>query len=166
MEKTKVVNGAVRDGSGNGRRTKMKKEINLKNAMAAYDSALLNDTPFEYSIPALDAELEAVQKRCTARTIGLSDICHQLRRVNVTFGISKKAMDGLKVVVDCNAQDFPSAYKYNPESTLFTAHYKNGSWRIASIKRGTPHRLGHNAKILEMPDATAEALVRKYMIIV
>lgn len=95
-------------------------EINLKNANA---------------MEKLKAELDLVQKRTTARNITVEDIVSALAEVESVLSIPKKSMDGIRVSVDCNAQSFPNAYKYIPESTQFFALYKNGSWRVYNFGR-------------------------------
>lgn len=73
--------------------------------------------------------------RASARTITAVDIADELEKIEERLSISKRAMQDVKVEVDCNAQSFPSAYGYTPYSTWFTAVYKSGSWTITDIYR-------------------------------
>ena len=79
--------------------------------------------------------LDEVQHRFSARIITARDICWALARIDGKLDITKKAMDGVTVSVDLNAQDFPNKYKGTPYSTIFEARYKSGSWRITDIYR-------------------------------
>lgn len=120
------------------RRVESEKEqealVELKNAKEA-----LSDELSKKLIPALDK----VQRLSRERTISPDDIFSSLERLCNELNISKKAMENLSVWVDCNAQDFPKAYKYTPMSTQFFARFKSGSWRVTCIKRCACERAGH-----------------------
>lgn len=83
----------------------------------------------------LTAAIKEAEGRATARTITAADIIDTLNDIEHELRISKKAMNGIHIRADINAQKFPGSYKYIPESTHFQATYKNGSWRITSITR-------------------------------
>lgn len=102
------------------------KEINMKNANA---------------MGRLTLELEAVQAKSSVRNIEPKDIVEWLEYIQTHLGISKKALNGVKVEVDIHAQDFPAAYKYQPVSTHFCAIFKNGSWRVTNITRSRCGRI-------------------------
>lgn len=88
----------------------------------------------------LSADLDTLQKRCTARTIDTGDIINCLNRYVSALRISKTAAVGIKMTVDPNAQNFPNAYKYLPDSTLFDAEYTAKGWIISNLRRGITHR--------------------------
>lgn len=96
------------------------KEINMKNANA---------------IEMLTKAIKEEEGRATARTITAEEVVDELERIETRLGIAKKALNGVRVLVDMNAQSFPNAYKYTPESTHFEATFKNGSWRVTNIYR-------------------------------
>lgn len=100
-------------------------EANLMNKIDAYTAA---------TAPLTEA-IKAAEGRATARTITAGNILDTLDYIERELKISKKAMNGIHIRADINAQKFPGAYKYIPESTHFQATYKNGSWRITSITR-------------------------------
>ena len=79
--------------------------------------------------------IKSAEGRATARTITAEKMLYALIQVEKKLDITKKAMDGIKVTIDINSQSFPNAYKYTPESTHFSAEYKNGSWRLTDIYR-------------------------------
>lgn len=85
---------------------------------------------------ALTATLESVQKRCTARTLSVTDIIGICESVENHIGISKKALQGVHFTFT-GAEHFPNAYKYRPESTHFEAEYRSGNWTITAIGRYT-----------------------------
>ena len=138
------------------------KEINLKRAMQAYAEMETADRwmhvdylrsvgdrerarceiqqanahkAFEEITADLTKILDEVQHRCSARIINARNICWALARIDGKLDITKKAMDGVTVAVDLNAQNFPGMYKGTPYSTIFEARYKSGSWRITDIYR-------------------------------
>lgn len=103
--------------------------------------------------------IQEAQGRATVRLIKEDDIYRWLDLVESRLGITKKAMQDVYVCIDPNAQDFPRAYKYTPESTQFAAYYKNGSWRILAIKREICQR--KKAQI-ELSASAKEAILNKY----
>ena len=105
--------------------------------------------------------LTEVQKRCTARTISEDDIVRTLIEIEDDLKISKKAMDEIVAEVDINAQSFPSAYKYIPESTHFLARYKSGSWRLTRLGRNTTKSPKSAIRLL-LTDAAKEALIKRF----
>lgn len=75
--------------------------------------------------------------RSSARTLDPKIIFPLLSAVEKKLGITKKAMEGIRIWSDPFAQRFPNAYKYIPESTHFTAEYKRGAWWLTDVVRGT-----------------------------
>ena len=86
--------------------------------------------------------LDEVQKGARARTIDFGDMLYALGKVEKTIHgagwhkIPKKALEGTEVVIDCNAQTFPNAYKGIPESTFFSCRYHSGKWQVTAFWRG------------------------------
>ena len=107
-------------------------DIDREKAQAEYETA---SAQYLDSLKPIEAELEAVQKRCNVRLITAEEIMDTLVEIHDLLGISKKAQNGVEIDVDLNAKTFPNAYKYIPQSTHFSAVYKSGSWRITDIYR-------------------------------
>lgn len=83
-------------------------------------------------------ELDAIQQRCTVRTIDADDLFNLIvfyeNRLN-RF-LSYKDMKDATVEIDLNAQEFPNAYKYAPYSTIAKVKCTGPrSWAILSVKR-------------------------------
>ena len=119
------------------------KEINLNNANAREK---------------VEEILADVQKKTSVREISYDDIIHALRMIENNLGVSKKAMNDVRVTCDVNAQSFSNAYKGIPESTWFSARYKNGSWRVTNIYRSqtaSPTK-GH---FVHLTDACKQAIL-------
>lgn len=123
----------------------MKKPININNITAA---------------ERIKAELEAVQGRCKVRTIDFNDIQQALESVEKKIGIPKRWLDGCIVSIDINAQDFPLSYRYIPESTIFKAENKKGSWYITDISRSNCRRANDMVYVVLTDDAKREILYR------
>lgn len=105
----------------------------LEKAKANYESkqAIFK----ELAEAALGDAIREAEGRATARTLTAATIVEALAIVEDKLNITKKAMEGIVVTADWNAQSFPRAYKYTPESTHFSAVYKAGSWRVTNIWR-------------------------------
>lgn len=103
--------------------------------------------------------IQEAQGRATVRLIKEDDIYRWLDVVERRLGITKKAMQGVFVHIDPNAQDFPRAYKYTPESTQFDAYYKNGTWRLIRIARGICEKKRIH---IELSASAKEAILNKY----
>lgn len=83
----------------------------------------------------IEKALEEVQGRCSVRTISFQDMIDALDKVEAQIGIPKCRLDGTKVSIDIHGDKFPSAYKYTPESTCFSARNDKGRWYITKISR-------------------------------
>lgn len=90
---------------------------------------------FADATSALTEELNTIQRKCSARCVTAENIIEALCDICANLGISKASMNGIKAVVNLEAQHFARAYKYTPESTWFTATYKRGQWEITGIYR-------------------------------
>ena len=86
---------------------------------------------------AIQAAIQAAEGRATARTITYEDIIDDIKRVEKHLCISKKAMLNIRADIDHNAQQFPNAYRYTPESTHYTMTRAASGWRLDSISRDT-----------------------------
>lgn len=104
--------------------------------------------------------LEAVQGRCKVRTIDFDDIQRTLESVEKKIGIPKCWLDGCTLSIDINAQNFPLSYKYIPESTIFWAENKKGSWYITNICRSNCRRANDMVRMILTEDAKREILCR------
>lgn len=83
----------------------------------------------------INKEIKKAEGRATARLITYDNMIYICEEVEALLDIAKNNMNGVKIDADYNAQRFPTAYKYTPESTHFTAEYKGNSWTITDIYR-------------------------------
>lgn len=118
----------------------------------------------EANMKKIEDEIENVQAKAKTRTIDASDINRAIATIEKTLGISKKDMEGLAVEVDMNAQDFPNAYRYRAESTIFRIRREGGKWRVTNICRGYTKRAGHQYEIYSMPETTKAAIIKTKMV--
>lgn len=109
----------------------------------------------------LSPVLLEVQGKAHVRTISALDIVSALADVESRLRITKKALNGVSVVIDLNAQDFPSAYKWTPDSTIFWAMFKLGRWFITDIKRDTTRRASQRVVVFHT-EASKAALVSRF----
>lgn len=110
----------------------------------------------------LEQKLNEIQKKCSARTIDIEQIDRFLTDYENMIGIAKKNMIGT-VIEDCdiNAQAFPSAYKWTPESTHFSAEYKNGGWTVTNIWRGRVSAPNRSIRA-KLSESAKKALITKF----
>ena len=83
-------------------------------------------------------ELDAIQQRCTVRTIDADDLFKMIVAYEKSLNhfLSYKDMKDATVEIDLNAQEFPNAYKYTPYSTITKVKCTGPrSWAILSVKR-------------------------------
>lgn len=85
----------------------------------------------------IQSVLDEAQKRAKVRKATVYDVYSFAKKVFDTVTVPKKLLDGVTVFCDPNAQDFPSAYKYTPESTIFKISIKNGKLYLKEVYRGT-----------------------------
>lgn len=123
-----------------------------KEALDSY-RALRDDT--------LSEVIAAGQGKARERTISPSAIVDALIEVEDDLGISKKAMEGIIILVDANAQKFPRAYKFTPMSTQFCATYKRGHWYLCYVRRDSCNPPSHRITI-HHTEASKEALIEKH----
>jgi len=79
--------------------------------------------------------LNSVQSKSKLRTLSYSELVGAAESVYSHFGIPKKYVD-CEVYYVSNAQIFPNAYKYTPESTCVIFFFKRGKVYIKEIRRG------------------------------
>ena len=110
------------------------------------------------NLSALQLQLDAVQKRCTVRTLDAADVVRVLDEYTRRLDIPKKALDGARGHFDPHAQVFPNSYKYAPESTHFRAEYRRGAWYVTEISRDPCGRPCSRENVILPPAACAAYL--------
>ena len=108
----------------------------------------------------LENELKIVQKGARVRTITAEKILRYLAYLEKSLHVPRRCLDGLRVRIDCNAQDYAKAYNGTPYSTQFEAEYHNG-WKIVSIERCEAKRNGRKRRydILAISNEAREKIV-------
>lgn len=90
------------------------------------------------NIHRIEEVLQAVQGRCSARTITAKQIVEAADAIISHYAAlagSKKAINGCYFSYDCNNQDFPNAYRYVHESTIVRFKFSSGTMKIIKIYR-------------------------------
>lgn len=113
------------------------------------------------NLSALNAAISAAEGRATARTISASDVLDTVEEIEKTLDVPKKALIGVSFDADLNAQHFPSAYKYTPESTHFTAMRFPSGWFLTSVERWIC-RAPSNRILITHTNASREALIKRF----
>ena len=138
------------------------KEINFARELNDYRKGYTTkDLYNRRNVIKLKAELDRVQKRARVRTIKVRDVLYSLARLEKGLDVPKRCLEGLKVRIDCNAQDYVKAYNGIPYSTQFEAEYRNG-WKITAIERCEARRngKGHRVEIIAISDEAKEKIFK------
>lgn len=115
----------------------------------------------ENNIAKIKQAIDAVQHRCTARTITADDVFDAISEIEKRLGIAKKAMEDCVFCVDANAQNFPNAYKYVPESTWIRVEFRKSKWRLTNIYREKTASAVSGFRA-ELTDDAKNALIKKH----
>lgn len=103
----------------------------------------------------IQSVLDDDQKRSKVRKADVYDVYSFTVKMFDTVKVPKKLLDGVSVWCDSNTQDFPLAYKYVPESTIFKISVKNGKPYLSDVYRGTCQR---NTFEWYFPDDTRQGI--------
>jgi len=107
----------------------------------------------------LTAAIKEAEGRASVRCITAEDIIMAADKITKRLGVTKKNLIGSVALVDINAQDFPNAYRYTPESTQFRMEYTASGWAVTEIMRARTHAAGHAATIT-LTDAAQQEIIR------
>lgn len=112
----------------------------------------------------INAAIKEVEGKATARTITYYDIVALIQVFEQKFKFTtKKNWEGIEIDCDYHAQEFPRAYKWNPESTQFWIVRRGGKWRLTRVYRysctTSPYR---RFVIQKMPDALKNEILEKF----
>ena len=114
---------------------------------------------FEEIAKGLTSAILEAEGKAKVRTITSKEICEAITNLeDRLYHITKKALTDTTFGYDCNAQPFPKAYKYTPESTLFRAKFDGREWRILYIGRNTCDKKQCH---ISLSDTAREALLNK-----
>ena len=116
----------------------------------------------ENNIEKIEQVLKEVQKRSKVRNITVDEIFKAAVYITNEIKISKKAMNGTKVYVDLNADKYPNAYKFNPESTHFTLLFDKGKWRVTNIARTLQNKSCPYRYDIVLSETAKEAILNRY----
>ena len=89
----------------------------------------------EANLEKINKAIDEAEGRATVRRIGGMSVLNAVKEIEEHFDIPKKLMTGIMVDVDINAQNFPKAYKYTPESTQFIVLRKKSGWYLMGVTR-------------------------------
>lgn len=108
----------------------------------------------------IQAAIDEVQKRTTARNITAADVFDAVETIEKKLDIPKKSMLGIIACVDVNAQNFPNAYKYVPESTMFQIEKFTSGWFLTDVYRERTRTAGHDFR-LGLPEEAKAAIIKR-----
>lgn len=108
----------------------------------------------------LQGIISEAEGKAKIRTITAQQMVDACISVSGMLGISKKAMEGVIIDADLNAEKLPNAYKYAAMSTQFRAQYSGGSWRLLSVSRGYL-RQRTTSNVFQLTDAAKAAIIEQ-----
>ena len=138
------------------------REINVAREVNDYRKGIsIEELSKRRNYHKLENELKIVQKGARVRTITAEKILRYLAYLEKSLHVPRRCLDGLRVRIDCNAQDYAKAYNGIPYSTQFEAEYRDG-WKITSIERCEARRngKGHRVEIIAISDEAKEKIFK------
>ena len=85
----------------------------------------------------IQEKIDFMQSAAKVRTINGIDVIDTIDEIEKRLSsiLHKKDWDGLSFTVDENAQSFPAAYKYMPESTIYKIERRKSGWFLVWVMR-------------------------------
>jgi hypothetical protein len=85
----------------------------------------------------IQEKIDFMQSKVKVRTINGIDVIDTITEIeNRLFSLlHKKDWDGLSFTIDENAQSFPAAYRYMPESTIYKIERRKSGWFLVWVMR-------------------------------
>lgn len=108
----------------------------------------------------INEAIRAAEGRAKERRINVECILDAIHDVEDLLNINKKAMEGITVDCDPNAQHFPRAYKYIPESTQFTIKFEHDKWWLTDIRRENCRNT--KKAVIHHTEASKAALIERF----
>ena len=108
----------------------------------------------------LEEMFKQANGRCKERILTYNNVKRSLEEIERYLEICKKDMIGISVLVEPNAQDFPSAYRYIPYSIYYRAERKASGWDVTPFGKYKTARANHMADI-HLTDRAKEAIIEK-----
>lgn len=115
----------------------------------------------------IDSALNEVQGKARTRKVSFYDIeryatC-KMNCIIEHYGISKKAIKGLRIRYMPDADNFSQAYKYRPEATYFIIEYgNNGIAYLVGCGRDCADRRNDYRKVVTIPNEMRNAIIESY----
>lgn len=83
----------------------------------------------------IEKEFDEIQRRSQVRTTSFDEVMEIVNNYQKNINVSKRLLEGTKLVVNTNAQVFPNSYKYIPISTIVELKMDKRNWKIIDIRR-------------------------------
>lgn len=91
----------------------------------------------EGNLHKIQEKIDFMQSKVKVRTINGVAVIDTIDEIEKRLSsiLHKKDWDGLSFTVDENAQSFPAAYKYMPESTIYKIERRKSGWFLVWVMR-------------------------------
>ena len=107
----------------------------------------------------INTYIAEAEGRANVRTVDYITIINDIKTLEKKLSINKKDMTGITADIDHHAQNFPSAYKYRPESTHYVIIKEKTGWKLLVALRCTTRRDGKTFR-LTLPDDAKTAIIK------
>lgn len=131
--------------------------VNEKWLAEAREKLAAARNEFTTAAEPLKNAIREAEGRATARTVTPEKILDTIAEIEGKLNLPKNAMKGVKIFgADPNAQKFPAAYNYTPESTKFSLEHNGKTWFLTAIERCT---CSANRGGIQLTDAAKTKLI-------
>lgn len=105
--------------------------------------------------------INEVEGKARERKVTAKQLIACAEKLDKKLGIAPAHLKGVTARVDINAQDFPNAYKYIPESTVATFEHTGRSWALIDVKRDRTD-IASKAVRFNLTDEAREWIVKRF----
>lgn len=113
----------------------------------------------------IESILNEVQKRSKVRTITFDNIMNSAIKAisRINYLLPANAQKDIKAVIDSNAEDFPNAYKGQPESTIVSIQKFSSGWFLVDVKRCYTHSKNQETCFMNVTDEQKAVIANRML---
>lgn len=105
--------------------------------------------------------IDKAEGKARERKITAAELIKAAEKLNKKLGIAPAHMRGVRAKLDINAQDFPNAYKYIPESTIAFLEHTGRAWALVDVRRDSAE-IANRAARIELTDEAREWILKRF----
>ena len=105
--------------------------------------------------------IDVAEGKARERKITAEDLIASAEKLSKKLGIAPAHLRGVRAKVDLNAQDFPRAYKYIPESTIAFLEHTGRAWALVDVRRDNAE-IANRAVRFTLTDEAREWILKRF----